>query len=220
MNFVRNLRSLAVLSCLTLAPITAQSVDGAVDIDAGGTTATWTIDAIGNPGDLAVVLVGLGLDPGGGLVTAYGMLPLDPRAMWPLAVLPLDATGRARTSITLAHRELVAYVQVVFLNPATSSLRLSTDWLAMGHDFAPTDRYRASATRYDSDSNTTRTVIRASRGDRLVLRLTRNGVPTDYYDQPLAHGDETIEVPVTPRPRRGDVIEVIVNGEVVQTLPQ
>lgn len=220
MNFVSNLRSLAVLSCLSLTPITAQTVDGAVDIVAGGTAAIWTIDATGNPGELAVVLIGIGLDPAGGLVTAFGTLQLDPRAMGTLAVLPLDATGRARTSITLAHRELVAYVQVAFLNPVTSSLRLSTDWLVMGHDFAPTDVYRASGTRYDSDTNTTRTVIRASRGDRLVLRLVRNGVDFDYYNEQLAHGDETIEVPVTPRPRRGDVIKVICNGEVVQTLPQ
>jgi len=123
-------------------------------------------------------------------------------------------------TLQLAHRELVACAQIAFLNPVTSSLTLSSDWLVMGHDFAPTDQYRASGTRYDSDSNTTRTVIRASRGDRVVLRLTRNGVDYDYYDEALANGDETIEVPVTPRPRRGDVIKVIVNGEVVQHLLQ
>ncbi|MCC6786115.1 MAG: hypothetical protein IT457_24945 [Planctomycetes bacterium] len=218
MNFVSRLRNLAVLSCLTLAPANAQRfIDGHVDVD---TFATWTIDAIGRPGELAIVLISVGLDPAGGLVTGFGTLQLDPRAMWPLAVLPLDASGRARTSIQLAHRELVAYAQIAFLNPVTSSLTLSSDWLAMGHDFAPTDQYRASGTRYDSDSNTTRTVIRASRGDRLVLRLVRNGVDYDYYNEALARGDETIEVPVTPRPRRGDVIKVICNGVVVQTLQQ
>ena len=193
MNFVSRLRTLAVLSCLTLAPADAQRfIDGHVDVD---TFATWTIEAIGAPGELAIVLVSVGLDPAGGLVTGFGTLQL-------------------------AHRELVACAQIAFLNPVTSSLTLSSDWLVMGHDFAPTDQYRASGTRYDSDSNTTRTVIRASRGDRVVLRLTRNGVDYDYYDEALANGDETIEVPVTPRPRRGDVIKVIVNGEVVQHLLQ